>query len=66
MRREVTRGGVFIFFNRRRNAIKLLKWDHDGLAIYRKRLERGAFETLKRSSDGEGLSISGDQIDYLL
>jgi transposase len=66
MRREVTRGGMFLYVNRRRHAIKLIKWDHDGLAIYHKRLERGVFETPKRSSDGEGLSISGDQIDYLL
>jgi transposase len=66
MRREVTRGGVFIFVNRRRNAIKLLKWDHDGLAIYHKRLERGVFETPKRSSDGEGFSISGDQLSLIL
>jgi transposase len=43
LRREVTDGGVFIFVNRRRNAIKLLKWEGDGLAIYHKQLEQGVF-----------------------
>ena len=49
MRREVTEGGVFIFVNRRRSAIKLLKWEGDGLAIYHKRLEQGVFEEPQRS-----------------
>jgi hypothetical protein len=66
MRHKDTRCGVFIFVNRRRNAIKLIKRDHDGLAIYHMRLERGVFETPKRTSDGEGLSISGDQLSLIL
>jgi transposase len=44
MEREVTRGGVFIFCNRKRNQIKLLHWEGDGLAIYYKRLEAGRYE----------------------
>jgi transposase len=66
IRREVIDGGVFIFINRRRNAIKLLKWEQDGLAIYHKRLERGVFEAPKRSSDGEGLTVSGEQLSLIL
>ena len=31
MHKEVTDGGVYFFINRRRNAIKLLKWEQDGL-----------------------------------
>ena len=50
MRKEVTDGAVFIFDNQRLNAIKLLKWDYDGLAIYQKRLERELFETPVASS----------------
>jgi transposase len=66
IRRELTRGGVFIFVNRRRNAIKLLKCDHDGLTICHKLVERSVFEPPKRSSDGEGLSISGYRFYYKL
>ena len=59
-------GGVFIFVNRRRNAIKLLKWEGDGLAIYHKRLERGVFEEPRRSCDGTHLLVTGDQLTLIL
>lgn len=37
-------GEVFIFFNRRRNQVKLLLWEQDGFSIYYKRLEKGTYE----------------------
>ena len=66
LRREVTDGGVFIFVNRRRNAIKLLKWEGDGLAIYHKRLEQGVFEEPKKSADGKQIIIDADQLSLIL
>lgn len=40
---QLTSGAYFIFLNRRRNLIKVLYWDSDGLVIWNKRLEKGTF-----------------------
>lgn len=40
---ELLTGAYFIFLNRRRNHIKVLYFDSDGLVIFYKRLEGGTF-----------------------
>jgi hypothetical protein len=37
--RDVRDGGLFLFINRRRDRLKLLYWDTDGLAIWMKKEE---------------------------
>lgn len=41
---ELLSGAFFIFLNRRRDHIKVLFWDGDGLTIWFKRLEKGSFQ----------------------
>ena len=66
LRTDVTDGGVFIFLNRRRNAIKQLKWEVDDLAIYHKRLEQGPFDESKKSADSKQIIIDADQLSLIL
>jgi len=40
---ELLTGAFFIFLNRRKDHMKVLFWDGDGLVIWFKRLEKGSF-----------------------
>lgn len=42
--RDPASGEVFIFINRRRDRVKLLRWEQGGFILYYKRLESGTFE----------------------
>ena len=44
MQLNVLSGSIFIFINKRRNQVKLLLWEGDGLSLYYKRLEGGCYE----------------------
>ena len=49
--RNVLDGHLFLFLNRKRDRIKIMWWDRDGLAIFAKRLERGNYE-MPRHEEG--------------
>ena len=58
-------GSLFVFFNRRRDRIKLLAWDGNGFWLFYKRLETGTFESL-RASGAKRISLSRAELSMLL
>ena len=59
-------GHLFLFFNRKRDRIKILYWDVDGFCIWYKRLEVGAFQ-LPVATEGEhGVELNSRQLTQLL
>ena len=66
MQANVLNGGVYIFINRKRNQIKLLTWDCDGLAIYYKRLEKGVYELPSITQQNNCATIDVLQLQLIL
>jgi transposase len=64
LRQDPLSGDLFVFLNRRRDRVKLLIWEGDGLMIVYKRLERGTF-ALPASSD-DSVVLSSAQLSLLL
>ncbi len=64
--RNVLDGHLFLFLNRRRDRVKLLWWDRDGLAIFYKRLEAGRYELPQHPVGSKRLELSGTQMMLLL
>jgi transposase len=64
LKRNPMSGEVFIFINRRRNKVKLLRWEQGGFILYYKRLESGTFELPKFKS--EAISCQMDWTTLML
>lgn len=59
-------GHLFLFVNRRRDKLKILYWDGDGLAIWYRRLEQGTYQLPKLSADQKSLEIRSEELTMLL
>jgi len=62
----VLEGGLYVFFNNRRDRLKLLWWDEDGLAIFYKRLERGTFELPQVAADATSAVLTPTELGLIL
>jgi transposase len=63
---NILQGGVYIFVNKKRNQIKLLTWEGDGLAIYYKRLEKGVYELPSISANSGSATIDAVHLQLIL
>jgi transposase len=65
-------GHLFLFLNRRRDRVKILFWEPDGLVIWYKRLEAGTFQQLDPVSGADhrsgqaGLELTATDLALLL
>ncbi len=64
--RDPFSGHLFVFWNRRRNRVKILFWDRTGFCIWYKRLEQGTFEKVGHPSQGVSLEIDIVRLSLIL
>ncbi len=65
--REARSGALFVFFGKRRDAIKVLFFDGTGMCVFYKRLDRGTFRLPEPEGDAD-TSVTVDErvLDDLL
>lgn len=63
---DPTSGHLFLFVNRRRDRLKILYWDRDGLAIWYKRLETGSFQLPAADPHAISIEMSPTQLALIL
>jgi transposase len=66
LKQDPLSGDIFIFFNGRRNQVKLLLWERDGFSIYYKRLERGTYELPAIDGQTTSVELGSDEIMLIL
>jgi transposase len=59
-------GAIFIFINKKRNQVKLLLWEGDGLSLYYKRLEKGTYERPEYSETNTSTILTYQQLQFIL
>jgi transposase len=59
-------GAWFVFRNRAGDRLKILYWDHDGYAIWQKRLAQGTFEFPKVIGSATQVAISATDLALIL
>jgi transposase len=66
MQQDVLSGDIYIFISKRRNVIKLLRFEGDGFALFYKRLEKGTFELPAHDHPSDTMLISDNELIFIL
>lgn len=56
---------LFVFCNRQKDKLKILRWDHNGFWLYYRRLERGRFQWPEKAC-GASMEVDYRQLRWLL
>jgi len=66
MHRSARSGALFLFFGKRKSALKVLFFDGTGLCIFHKRLDRRVFRIPEALDEGGVVAIEERELDDLL
>src|SRR5215210_7271858 len=66
MKCDVLNGDIYVFLSKRRNSIKLLRFEGDGFAIFYKHLEKGTFEMPAYQSQTNTMLITDNELLFIL
>jgi transposase len=59
-------GDIFIFINKPRNRVKMLRWEEGGFVLFYKRLEKGTFELPDASATGPSHKLGYGELAMLI
>lgn len=66
MQKDPMNGDVYVFINRSRNRVKLLRWEEGGFVLFCKRLEKGTFALPEGGISGSSSLISYAELVLLI
>jgi transposase len=64
--RDARSGALYVFFGKRREALKVLFFDGSGLCLFYKRLDRGVFRLPEAVCEGTTVQLEERELDALL
>lgn len=66
MKSDPLSGALFVFYNKRRDRLKMIVWDNDGFWLFYKRLEQGTFEVPILTNVQSCVTLSAEQLQLML